>query len=68
MPPEQEEKRKRFIVPGVKARARVMSGIPEEVIFELGFEGWMRVHEVEIAGRTFPEDKIRNSMDLVSRV
>lgn len=53
---------------GVKARVRVMSGILEEVIFGFGFEGWMRVYEVEIVGRIFLEDKIRNSMDLVLRV
>ena len=31
-------------------------------------EGWIRVHEVEMAGRAFPEDKMDNNMDLVIRL
>ena len=41
---------------------------PEEVIFELNFEGWIRVHEVEMVGGAFPEDKIGNDMDLDIRL
>ena len=42
--------------------------IPKEVIFELNFEGWIRVHEVEMVGGAFPEDKIGNDMDLAIRL
>ena len=28
-------------MPGIKEGARVLEGIPEEVIFELSFEGWI---------------------------
>ena len=44
------------------------SCIPEEVIFELSFEGWIRVHEVEMVGGEFPEDTIGNNMDLAIRL
>lgn len=45
-----------------------MEGIPEKVIYELGFEGWRRVRYIKMAGGVFPEDKIGNIMDLVTRV